>query len=259
MCDSRVNDSGKARRVAVFCALCLLYAAVSPPAQGVVLDLTTVGSSGTINGADLQQYTDTGAGSGNIDSFVRIQSFGVQQGYNTDYRGAGFPEFDENTSANFTHSILLSSVPLVISDGIGYREFLLDINQNGQVILSLDELRFALHDLPDMIGYSSIFASPVYDLDDGEDSYVVLDYSLNGGSGQGDMLAYIPDSLFMDEFEVYLGEYVYLYSKFGENSPADDGYEEWAHGINGSVVPEPTTLLLLGLGGLAMLRRKRNR
>jgi hypothetical protein len=218
-----------------------------------------VGSSGTINGADFQQYTDTGAGSGNIDAFVRIQSFGVQQGYNTDYRGAGFPEFDENTSASFTHSILLSDVPLVTSDGIDYREFLLDINQNGQVLLSLDELRIALHDLPDMIGYSSIFASPLYDLDLGEDSYVMLDYSLNGGSGQGDMLAYIPDSFFMDAFGVYLGEHVYLYSKFGVNSVADDGYEEWAHGINGSVIPEPTAVLLLGLGGLAMLRRKRSK
>jgi hypothetical protein len=233
----------------------LLLVAVSPPAQAVVLDLTTVGSSGTINGADFYQYSDTGAGSGNIDAFVRIQSFGAQHGYNTNYRPL---EFDEDSSPIHTHAIWLSDVPLVSDGVIDYREFLLDINQNGQRILSLDELRIALHDLPDLIGYSSIFAAPIYDLDQGQDNWIKLDYSINGGSGQGDMLAYIPDSFFKDETGAYIGDRVYLYSKFGMNSVADDGYEEWAHGVDGSVIPEPATVLLLGLGSLVMLARRRD-
>lgn len=245
------------RRLVLLSFVCLLYGATrAPSAYGTTLDLTTQGSWGTINAAVFQQYSPTGTGSGNIDSFVRIQGFGIQQGYNTDYRGDGFPEFDEDTSLTFTHSLPLSAVPTV-TDGITYREFLLDINQNGEHILSLDELRIALHSSPDLFGYSTIFTLPIYDLDDGQDNWIKLDYSLNGGSGQGDMLAYIPDSLFMDEFGVYLGDCVYLYSKFGQNSPADDGFEEWAYGVDGSIIPEPATALLLGLGALALAAKRK--
>ena len=80
---------------------------------------------------------------------------------------------------------------------------------------------------------------------------MLLDYALNGGSGQGDMPAYVPESLFEG-----LGDYIYLYSRFGENSPADDGFEEWAHGVGDSVVPEPATLFFL-CGGTLILGRKR--
>ena len=36
----------------------------------------------------------------------------------------------------------------------------------------------------------------IYDLDAGGDNWIKLDYSLNSGSGSGDMVAYIPNSLF---------------------------------------------------------------
>ena len=231
------------------CILC--FVTFVGPAEGLVLDLTTAGSSGNIDGVIFQQYSPKSTGSGNIDSFVRIQSFGVQHGYNTDYRPL---EFDENTTATFTHSLLVSSVPIVNMDGIDYLEFLLDINQNGENILSMDAFEIALHNSGNLIGYSSIFASTIYNLDSGGDNYVLLDYSLNGGSGQGDMLAYVPASLFEG-----LGDYIYLYSRFGENSAADDGYEEWAHGIGEPVIPEPATILLFGIGGSVVLRRKRRR
>ncbi len=63
------------------------------------------------------------------------------------------------------------------------------------------------------------------------------------------MLALIPNSLFTGPDT----QYVYLYSKAGENSIADDGFEEWAT----TEIPEPTTVALLGLGGLLMMRRRR--
>jgi len=246
------------RRGSKFAALVglLIIAVVAvSPAHAAMLDLTTVGAWGTINGANFQQFSDGAAGSGNIDSFVRIQKTGVEQGYNTSGRPV---EFDENTSLSFTHSLLLSEVPIVTNGGTSFREFLLDINQSGVNLLSLDDLEIALHASGDLIEYSTIFALPIYDMNaPGEDNWVKLDYSLNAGSGAGDMLAYIPDSFFMDEFGVYLNDYVYLYSKFGENLGANDGFEEWAHGV-GAPIPEPGTILLLGLGSLALLRKRRN-
>jgi hypothetical protein len=222
--------------------------------HAAVLDLTTHDSWGTINNAIFQQYSAGPGGTGNIDSFLRIQGMGVQEGYNTD----GTVEFD--TMASFTHSIQLADIPIVTNGGGDYREFLLDINQNGQNILSVDEIRIALWDTGDLDGddggYSYIFDSPIYDLDAGEDNWIKLDYALNtgtGGSGAGDMLAYIPDSLFTGSET----QYVYLYTKFGVNSVADDGFEEWAYGVDGPIIPEPATIALLGLGTLFVLRRKR--
>ncbi len=235
------------RCVLFICIVCLVGFVGS--AEALVLDLTTAGSSGNIDGVIFQQYSPTGTGSGNIDSFVRIQSFGIQHGYNSDYRPV---EFDEHTTATFNHSLLVSSVPTVNIEGIEYLEFLLDINQNGENILSMDAFEIAVHNSGNLTGYSSLFSSAVYDLDGGGENWILLDYSLSGGSGQGDLLAYVPESLFDG-----LGDYIYLYSRFGENSPADDGFEEWAHGVGEPIVPEPATIFLLGLGGLILGRKRR--
>ncbi|UCF42893.1 MAG: PEP-CTERM sorting domain-containing protein [Planctomycetota bacterium] len=216
-------------------------------AHAAVIDLTTDGSSGSVNGALFYQFDSIPTGSGVIDSFLRIQGMGVQHGYNTD----GTIEYD--TMASFTHSIQISDLPTIDIGGTLYREFMLDINQNGEPILSLDELRIALWDTGNLSGYSSIFASPIYDLDAGGDNWIKMDYSLNAGSGHGDIIALIPDAVFTG----LESQYVYLYSKFGVNSVADDGFEEWAYGLQSPLIPEPTTITLLGFGALFLPRRKR--
>lgn len=242
------------RRFILFVFVCMLSAAVRlPSAHALMYDLTTPGSSWTINDALFQQFSDGAGGSGNIDAFVRVQATGVEQGYNTDYRPV---QFNEDNSATFNHSLLLSDVPILADDGTDYREFLLDIDQSSQFI-SLDKVEIYLEATADIGLYPNNFTTLVYDLDADQDNWVKLDYSINAGSGAGDMLLYVPDSLFMDEFGVYLNDYVYLYSMFGVNISANNGFEEWARGIGGPVIPEPATLLVLGLGSLAVLGRKR--
>lgn len=218
------------------------------PAHAAVIDLTYEGASGSANGARFYQYNEIPTGTGRVNTFLRIQGFGEQHGYNTD----GTVEF--HTMASFTHSIQLSVVPIANIDGTDYREFFLDINQDGERILSLDEIRIALHDTGDLSGYSSIFSSPLYDLDDGGDNWILLDDTVNTGGGHGDMLALIPKDLFTGPES----QYVYLYAKFGVNSAADNGFEEFGYGSNGvPLIPEPTTVALLGLGALFLLRRRR--
>jgi hypothetical protein len=197
-----------------------------------ILDLTSSGAlAATPGGAIVQQTAAQPTGTGVIHSFLRIQgpaSGGKsEQGYNTDARPL---QFDENKSPVFTRSLKTADVPIVTIDGQTYREFLLDINQNGRDSkLSLDEVRIYLGHQPNLTGYDPngktlAGLTPVFDLDAGGDVSVLLDARLNSGSGSGDMLLYVPSAAFTG------GEYVYLYSKLGvqTGATANGGFEEWA-------------------------------
>ncbi|HEX5269932.1 MAG TPA: hypothetical protein VFW33_05575, partial [Gemmataceae bacterium] len=197
-----------------------------------MLDLTTRGAVGDVNGAIFRQSDPQPTGTGVIRSFVRLQTSNgkatVEQGYNTDNRPL---QFDENNSPQFTRSLRLSDLPTEDVGGVTYRVFLLDINQkSSQPYLSLDELRLFVGDAPNLSGYQTATnqlpgAALVYDLDAGGDSWVKLDSRLNSGSGSGDMLLYVPDADFTAQGA---HPYVYLYSKFGVNFAGNAGFEEWA-------------------------------
>lgn len=240
------------------CAGVIASAAFAASAE--IVDITAAGSRGELGGALFVQWNGNPTGTGIIDSFVQVTgNADVVHAYNTTANGT----LDNGSSDNFNHELLLSEIPSVTIDGVEYLEFLLDINQEASdPLLSLDELQIFTADTPNQSvenfnsGIVNLADSTlIYDLDAAEDSYILLDYSLNGGSGNGDMLLYVEADLF-DTGQTY----VYLYSLFGENHNANAGFEEWAVQETTSsevVIPEPAGVALLGFGLLTIAWRGR--
>jgi hypothetical protein len=260
------------------------FVLVAPAAQAAILDLTTDGSSGFVGDGFYQQTDPFATGTGNIAPFVQIGDATpgglVVEAYNTTANNV----LDNKSSDTFNHELLLTDVPIISLDPDGdttfedFREFLLDINQVKNVnpsLLSLDEIQVFLSNTANQS--VETFTSGVlnltddlliYRLDDTDldgtvsDNWIRLNYSLNRGSGSGDMFMYLPDDLFDSSYD-----FVYLYSRFGENIANNDGFEEWAVRIVPSeppctpetcpppppVIPEPGSAFLFGSGLLGAL------
>lgn len=244
----------------------------------VLIDLTATGgatlSGGTANGTILDATSaPTTVGTGVIDSFVRIQADGSEQGYNTNANNV-----DDNKGGIFTHSLLLSDLDSTTK--AGYYTFLLDINQTGAApLLSLDAIQFYVASSGNLsqtgtpgpgatLKYSFQTATSAVCTGSGvcnnasgnTQNEILLNYSNNSGSGNGfDMFLYVPTGVFSG---VSSSSFVYLYSAFGGlggTFATNDGFEEWARiSATGQVVPEPVTSTLVGLGlvSLYFVRRR---
>lgn len=107
-------------------------------------------------------------------------------------------------------------------------------------------------------------ATLLYQMDAGEDTFIVLDYSNNDDSGKRDLKVFVPDALFNQDSSCdHQGEgctvYVNLVSRFGEDFDVtvpplsllgmphtnNDGYEEWGVRV---VKPTAVTLKQVDIG-----------
>lgn len=233
--------------------------AFASTADAVVIDLV-YGNTGTSNGTIYNWVDQQSTGTGVIEPFLRIQRNGTEQGYNN---SCCTNDPWDTKSGIWTHDLLLSDLVTKIINGVGYYEFLLDINQNrggdGQnQLLSLNNVQIftrvgAISTAPDDF---SQLGTLRYNNDVGVDTTVELDYGRNPGSGAGDMLMYIPVSFFALASAT---DYVYFYSSFGIPHGTNDGFEEWALLAKPrGTAPEPASLSLVGLGlALAAWRMRR--
>jgi hypothetical protein len=256
--------------VALVAGVLTLTGQVAP--ASTVIDLTTAGASNGVGSlANLggnfivQQISPQSTGTGVIDSFLRIQQDGTERGFNTSVNN---PPLDDK-AGNFTRALLLSEIPTVTIGGTDYLQFLLDINQNGNNKLSLNQIEIlqAASDpgLNFTIAEASTTQEAVLGLTGGTEIFqmsnatkslndafeIQMDFSLNSGSGSGDMFLYVPKSDFLSNLDN-----VILFAQFGAPPGAfssNDGFEEWAvlkppGSIIFSAVPEPSTWALAAVG-----------
>jgi hypothetical protein len=240
------------------------------------------------------QIPDGSTGTGVIDSFLRVQAKDngdkdnplpepFEEGFNTSKN----PPPLDSKGGNFTRALLLSEIPVVNLSGTDYRQFLLDINQtgadplislvqfqlfqkNGDVDKSSDFSFLQVGDADQASVISITGATEIFRMSSGSANAffdIQMDFSLNSGSGFGDIYYYVPDSAFG------AGTNVILFTRFGGPGvhSTNDGFEEWAvekdnesectnpDGCIPQQVPETSSLLLFGTAALGILIPLRKR
>jgi len=235
----------KTIRVSSLSALLIAVASLllATGARATVVDLTTSPTaSGQIGDALFFATDQQPAGTGFIDSFLRVQASPTEQGYNTD---GGFP-FNDKNPHNFQHSVLLSSLMQFNLNGTEYFKFMLDANQTQGTnhTFTLTQLQFYTANSGSLL--------PTSLNSDGTINLGHLAYNMNPGggttnsvittatgSGKFDAIVYVPVS----DFNL-ADKFVYLYFAGQGNG----GFEEWTAATGVNPIPEASTFFpIIGL------------
>ena len=234
--------------------------------------------AGVINQALFRRVAesdDDSAGSGNFRDLYRLQANPTAQGYNREVDG-----MDSSTPNGFNSDIRIFDL---LTDNSGlFHVFAIDVNESGNAsnrFISMDKFQLYVGGSTDSTPLPTTEGSfeglnglgtKVYDMDDNEDSTILMDASLSSGSGKVDMFVFVSVALFKD---LPKNSLVYLYTEFGSYTEASltidfsasSGHEDIAvHATNPDLVidsgptpfPEPSTGMLGALGLLMMLRRR---
>jgi len=183
-------------------------------------------------------HTDFGSsGSGTFDAFLRTHATPNEEGYNSDLTQSDF-EFDEVSGA-FTHSILVSEIPIVDCESIDGSitenglcwELFADINDsNSTPLIQLTDLEIYFSGVPSPTGYP-FGLTPVYDF-----SGEVHINDVNPGSGRGDLRYLVPLTGITTPTDCEYGNpacetYFVLYTRWGAEEGSDyttdAGFNEW--------------------------------
>jgi hypothetical protein len=244
---------------------------------GTVGETAPVQTSGSINGALFYRGGVQPAGTGVLDSFLRIQTANANTTFEHGYNTSNGAPLDDKAGA-FTHDIQISDLKVSWINDVSYYGFLLDVGEPASAppdpyisLVNLKIFQSSTGNRDDFnVGTKSFSgASLAYDL--GGTNRVDINYLLSGsGNGQTDMALYVPTASFDPALK-----YIYLYSAFGGAGTQppyfpEGSYEEWATasatGSPPSPRPEPVPLPTAVWGGLALLsgvgasrlRRKRD-
>src|SRR6476660_8264052 len=134
-----------ARRFRFIGGLAIMLGLVAPRAWASGCNLYTSSASCTFNNGVFNVVGPHPTGTGVIDSFLRVQQKGAEEGFNTGARPmtCDTRTCDDKTDPNFTRNLLSSTVPVVNIGGTDYRAFYLDINESAggsQNYLTLDQV-----------------------------------------------------------------------------------------------------------------------
>lgn len=277
-------------------AACAAAAVVLPASTAMAMeyDLTTtspISVPGDVGGtAIFANFWEQPAGTGVFDPFLTLEreaSGGnpsyYEQAYNTD----GAPLYLDQQRPHWNTLLQIGDLAEIDMGGINYFGFILDANEPGQdkSLISIDNVRIytSATDNTATVGDNLNKLDQLGDLrwalndptkQNGkfnDEDWVKLDadqenvgYKSNGGSGQADMILYVPVDAFAGASD---DDYLWFYNLNGVKYSADSdlgaeaGYEEWRAVLGRTSVPDGgSTLALFGLGLAAVgALKRRNR
>ncbi len=243
----------------------------------IPLDLLTANATAAGPSGSIFKQIGTGAGTGNWDPFLSLDSKkGILSGYNTD---ASSSAYDPNivTGGGRTHSVTFGQLRYTTVGGTDYVRFSLDINEPATTperYLALNDFRIFAPAGSGWANYNgpiSSLGTALYDMDTGGNRTVLMNYSLQSGSGVSDMELFVPLSLFGG---LSANRSIVVYSRIGDGTGIDPcdypisdwganagGFDEWRLSTTDKPVPVPeasTVVMAFGLcGGLGIIEYRR--